>query len=413
MKKNGFIAGALALALLAGCSAKTPGALVADADDIAYQAADIRRDAELLTVDGTPIAAEKYLFWLASSIQTAKQYMELETDEDWAETMSDGLTVAQAMKADALETVKLYQVVEAKAAELGVAITEEQQKEMDQQLQQVIDQLGGEEEFQAHLDSMCISREGFIGMNRVYFLNQGIKEKLEADGELTVTQEDKDRLGQELTEEAGLYAAKHILLSTRKANDDGTYEDFSEEERAKVEEQAKALREQLRDAGDSEALFDELMNQYSEDGRDENGNLYAPDGYGLVYSGQMVPEFEAGALALQEGEISDPIATAYGYHIIMRIPLDQEEFGAMVEQYCTADYKLQRLTEDWVHQAEVKTTAAYDELDAKTFYERLTSITEAREAARKAAAESAAPSESPAGSGTPAESEAPAESPAA
>lgn len=411
MKKNGFIAGALALALLAGCSAKTPGGLVADADDMAYQVADIRRDAELLTVNGAPIAAEKYLFWLASSIQTAKQYMELETDEDWAETMSDGLTVAQAMKADALETVKLYQVVEAKAAELGVTITEEQQKEMDEQLQQVIDQLGGEEEFQAHLDSVCISREGFVSMNRVYFLNQGIKEKLVADGTLTVTQEDRDQVAREIKDEAGLYAAKHILLSTRRMNDDGTYEEMTDEEKAKVKEQAEALRQQLRDAGDSEELFDQLMNERSEDGRDENGALYAPEGYGLVYPGQMVPEFEEGALALEEGEIGDPVATDYGYHIIMRIPLDEEQLAELAEQYTTADYKLQELTEEWVAQAEVKTTTAYDELDPKAFYERLTSIVEAREAARKAA-ESAAPSESPAGSEAPAES-APVESPAA
>lgn len=405
MKKNGFLALALALALLAGCSAKAPK-LVAAADDIAYQTADIQRDAELLTVNGAAIPAEKYLFWLASSVQTAKQYMELETDEDWAETMSDGLSVAQAMKADALETVKLYQVVEAKAAELGVTVTEEQQKEMDEQLQQVVEELGGEEEFQAHLDSMCISREGFIGMNRVYFLNQGIKEKLTADGTLTVTQADKDQVGQELKEQAGLYAAKHILLSTRRVNDDGTYEEMSDEEKAAVKERVETLRQRIRENGDSEAFFDELMNEFSEDGRDENGNLYAPDGYGLVYAGQMVPEFEEGALSLQEGEIGEPVATAYGYHIIMRIPLDEEEFGQMVEQYCTPDYKLQKLTEEWVAQAEVKTTTAYDELDPKAFYDRLTAINEAREAAR-AAAESAAPSETPAGS------EAPAESPAA
>lgn len=411
MKRQGLIAGALALALLAGCSAKTPGALVADADDMAYQAADIRRDAELLTVNGAAIPAERYLFWLASSIQTAQQYMELESDEDWAQTMTDGLTVTEAMKADALETVKLYQVVEAKAAELGVTLTEDQQKEMDEQLQQVIDQLGGEEGFQAHLDSMCISRESFISMNQVYFLNQGIKEKLEADGELTVTDADREEIAQEVKDQAGLYAAKHILLSTRKANDDGTYEDLPDEEKAKVEEQAKALRQQLRDAGDSEEKFDELMNAYSEDGRDENGELYYPDGYGLVYAGQMVPEFENGALALQEGEISEPIATTYGYHIIMRIPLDEEELSQLVEQYATADYKLQKLEEDWVSEAEVKTTKAYDELDPKAFYDRLSEITEAREAARKAA-ESAAPSESPAESEAPAES-APAESPAA
>lgn len=186
MKRNGSIAVVLALALLAGCSAKAPK-LVAAADDIAYQAADIQRDAELLTVNGVGIPAERYLFWLASSIQTAQQYMSLDTDAAWEEIMSDGLTVKEAMKADALETVKLYQVVEAKAAELGVALTAEQEEEMNTQLQQVIESLGGEEEFQAHLDTMCISREGFVNMNRVYFLNQGIKEKLEADGTLTVT----------------------------------------------------------------------------------------------------------------------------------------------------------------------------------------------------------------------------------
>lgn len=394
MKKNRLIAGALALALLVGCSGRG-GKLMADADDIAYQAADIRRDAELLTVNGVAIPAERYLFWLASSIQTAQQYIALDTEEDWAETMDDGLTVTQAMKADALETVKLYQVVEAKAEELGVTLTAQQQEEMDKQLQQVIEQMGGEEEFQAHLDSMCISRESFINMNQVYFLNQGIKEKLEADGALTITQADRDRVTKELKEQAGLYAAKHILLSTRRINADGSYEEYTEEERAAVEERAKTMRQRIRENGDSEEFFDELMNEFSEDGRDENGKLYAPDGYGLVYAGQMVPEFENGALALKEGEIGEPVATAYGYHIIMRIPLDQEELGQLVDQYCTPDYKLQQLCEEWVEAAKVTTTAAYEALDPKAFYDRLTAINEAREAARKAA-ESATPTESPA-----------------
>lgn len=399
MKKNGLIAVALAVALLAGCSAKAPK-LMADADDIAYQAADIRRDAELLTVNGVGIPAERYLFWLASSIQTAQQYMSLDTDAAWEEIMSDGLTVNQAMKADALETVKLYQVVEAKAAELGVTLTAEQEEEMNTQLEQVIESLGGEEEFQAHLDTMCISREGFVDMNRVYFLNQGIKEKLEADGTLAVTQADIDQVTKEVKDQAGLYAAKHILLSTRKMNDDGTYEEFSEEEKAAVKQRVEEMRQQLRDAGDSEELFDQLMNEYSEDGRDADGNLYSPNGYGLVYAGQMVPEFENGALELEEGEIGEPVATAYGYHIIMRMPLDADELSELVQSYCTPDYKLQKLSEEWVAQAEVTTTTAYDELDAKKFNDRLTAINEARDAARKAAAsaapEESAPAESPA-----------------
>lgn len=159
-----------------------------------------------------------------------------------------------------------------------------------------------------------------------------------------------------------------------------------------MEKKANEMRQQLRDAGDSEELFDQLMNEYSEDGRDADGNLYAPDGYGLAYAGQMVPEFENGALALEVGQISEPIATAYGYHIIMRIPLDQEQLDDMVSSYCTPEYKLQMITEEWISQAEVVTTTAYDELDPKAFYDRLTAITEAREAARKAA-QSAAPTE--------------------
>ena len=36
-------------------------------------------------------------------------------------------------------------------------------------------------------------------------------------------------------------------------------------------------------------------------------------------SGEMVPEFEQVAFALENGAISEPFATAYGYHIIHKI----------------------------------------------------------------------------------------------
>lgn len=408
MKKKGFMAGALALALLAGCSG------TAAPDDIAYQASDIRRDAELVTVDGQPIRAENYLFWLANSIESAKQYGELADDAAWEEALDDGMTLSEALKADALETAKLYRVVETKAGEYGVTITTEQEQEIEEQMAQAIESMGGEESFQAKLDALCISREGFAAMNRIYYLNQGLKEKLEESGEIAVTGADKEKAAQELLDEGGIYAAKHILLSTRRTNADGTYEEFTEEERAAVEERAKAMRQQLRDAGDSEALFDELMNEFSEDSRDENGELYYPDGYGLIYSGQMVPEFEAGAVALAEGQISEPIASSYGYHLILRIPVDQDQLGQLVEYSCTTERKLQELTEQWMDQAQVVTTTAYDELDPKEFYDRLTAINEARAAAREtpAAQESGGVGETPVESAAPSEDPAPAESPA-
>ena len=38
----------------------------------------------------------------------------------------------------------------------------------------------------------------------------------------------------------------------------------------------------------------------------------------------MVAEFESAVLSLEEYEVSDPVKTDYGYHVIMRLPLDPD-----------------------------------------------------------------------------------------
>ena len=62
-------------------------------------------------------------------------------------------------------------------------------------------------------------------------------------------------------------------------------------------------------AGES---FADLARQFSEDrgSADQGGDL------GCFDVGQLVPEFEAAALKLQPGEVSEPVLTKYGYHLI-------------------------------------------------------------------------------------------------
>ncbi len=382
MKKVQLAAGALALTLLAGCSTGDP-------DDIAYLSANISRDKEIITVDGQGITAEAYLFWLVNAISSQRLYYgELQNDEDWEAVNEDGISASDQVKADALETAKLWRVMENKAQEMGVVLTQEQEDEIIATMDQAIESVGGEEAFQVRLDQMCISREGFLHLNRVYYLNQGVREKLEESGALTVTADDVDTY----LEENGIYAAKHILIATRHISEDGkSYEEYSDEERAQAAQLVQDLRDQLAQSGDSEALFDELMNEYSEDSRDSSGNLYYPEGYTYIYPNQMVSEFEEGALALEIGQISQPIQTDYGYHIILRTEVDRTQ----AEADCDADYKYNQITLQWLDEAEVKTTKAYDNLDPKTFYEQFRDILSARSAAREAQA-SEVPEESPA-----------------
>lgn len=70
--------------------------------------------------------------------------------------------------------------------------------------------------------------------------------------------------------------------------------------------------------------FESQARIYSEDpGSAPNGGLMKN-----VFKGQMVKPFEAAALNLQEGEISDPIESEFGYHIIQLVKKSGKAYDA-------------------------------------------------------------------------------------
>jgi len=91
---------------------------------------------------------------------------------------------------------------------------------------------------------------------------------------------------------------RHILISTQ----NGKHTDAEALKIAQdVEKQAKAG-----------ADFASLAKKYSDDpGSKDNGGLYKN-----VVRKQMVPEFDQAAFSLKPGEISDPVKTTFGYHIL-------------------------------------------------------------------------------------------------
>lgn len=76
----------------------------------------------------------------------------------------------------------------------------------------------------------------------------------------------------------------------------------------KDEAQAKDILSQLQKGAD----FSELAKKFSIDpsNKDKGGDL------GLVRRGQMAPEFEKALFELQPGQLSNPVKTSFGYHII-------------------------------------------------------------------------------------------------
>jgi peptidyl-prolyl cis-trans isomerase D len=94
--------------------------------------------------------------------------------------------------------------------------------------------------------------------------------------------------------------ASHILLSLDS--------DASDSEAEKVQTQAQELIDRIN-AGEA---FEDLAKEFSEDsGSAENGGSLGEFGEGV-----MVPEFEEAAFAMTEGEISAPVRSDFGVHII-------------------------------------------------------------------------------------------------
>lgn len=368
---------ALALGALAGC---TPKETEPDPDDMVYKTMGMTRDTVLLTVDGHGVTAEEYLFWLLNSVMAQMQSGGLTDDEAWDGQIQEKDARAY-LKEDALEVTKLYRVVENKAGELGVSLTEEDQEDLENAMTSLKQQLAVYygSTLEDWLEMNCISEEGFRHIQSVAYLNQGILEKLSGEGgELAPTDEEMDTV----IEDQGLYMAKHILLKTFTLDEAGNRVTMSDEDKAKVRADIDAILADIRSAGDPAKRFDELMVERSED----EGLQSNPNGY-FTGKGQMVAPFEEAALALAEGEISDVVESDFGYHIILRLSARTDT----VRQFCASE-KLAKELEQWLDQAQVKTTEAYDSIDPKEFYDKLTAVLEEMAAADATPAPTGEPS---------------------
>ncbi|WP_207061942.1 SurA N-terminal domain-containing protein [Motiliproteus sp. SC1-56] len=86
-------------------------------------------------------------------------------------------------------------------------------------------------------------------------------------------------------------------------------------------EEARTLAEDLTAQLESGADFAVLAREYSED----PGSAEAGGDLGYVERGVMVPEFEEALYKLKEGEVSTPVQTDFGYHLIKLVAIDDAE----------------------------------------------------------------------------------------
>ena len=315
--------------------------IVADlTQDLLPFAAGMEASDTALTVNGQEVPADLFLYWLALNCAYFQQNYGLPLDGSYG----------NAVLQDSLTMTAYYVIMEQKALEEGCPLTDEQRSEI--QAEMVAD---GQETYDNRKLLFNLTDET---MEFIYSVSDYYDNLLHT----LTSAPTQDELNQYV------YQAKHILLLT--VDMDGTptvqdgayvYPSLDEETIAEKKALADDLLAQLRSSDDPEALFDELMNEYSEDtGLESN-----PDGYTTTV-GQMVPAFEETALSLDFGEISDVVESSYGYHIILRGEV--EDLDSYADQYRQS--LLDARIDQWLEDAEVTPVETIENLDVANFYNR-------------------------------------------
>ena len=288
---------------------------------------------------------------------------------------------------DALNTVKLHQVVENQAKKLGCSLDSADQKYLDNLRSYFIQNMGGSEEgYLNELKLVGLQDKTFMHLNEVSLLYTKMYEKLYGKGSSgypaaqqlqayadTYSKDQGYKNFSEYLSKTGYMFAKHILLKT--TDDNGNA--LSAEKKAEKKKTADKILTQLRASKDPLTLFDKLMQEYSED----TGLSTNPDGY-MFTSGEMDETFEKTVKALKDNEISNVVEISYGYDIILRRPA----LEMMAENY--GYEQLNKKVQEWQSGAKVEYTDAYKQINPQTYYTKMKEIY----TASKAAEESAQPS---------------------
>ena len=330
-------------------------------EGLCYEATGVAPDAIVASLNGNGASADLVAYWIGYDVSYLNSYMQYYTGSsiNWDDTLSDGMSVADYVKASVLSSVKQHLVLENLANKYGVTLTEGQESAMADSDQTYIDQYGSEEAFEEEIAKLGMRRETYDRVARSNYLYQNLYELYNTEGSALYASD----------EDLAVYAADqnyitadHILLSTK---DLTTGEALTDEQKAEKKALAEEIKQKLDacegDIDELTALFQELADQYSED----PGRETYPTGYTFT-TGSMVQEFEDAAYALSEGEVSEVVESSVGYHILLRLPLDKAAAADEVrEEYFT------NFIAEQVDAAAMATSVDYDKLDPQTIYEAI------------------------------------------
>lgn len=230
-----------------------------------------------------------------------------ELEAGYANYLARGASPSTQAKCEILQSLVLNKVMVAKAEIDSVIVDEGQvQSQLDVAMANALAQFPSEAEFErVYGKSIDEFRDELLPDMRENLTVQTMQRTITEN--ISVTPREVKRFYQQIPRDSLPFFSTEFVVGqfVKKAT-------TSEKEKQRVRDFLLDLRGQIERG---EATFEALAQKYSEDpgsGR-RGGNL------GFTPRGTLVPEYEEMALSLEPNEISDPVLSPFGYHMIQLI----------------------------------------------------------------------------------------------
>lgn len=296
----------------------------------------------IATVNGEDVTVSEYMYYLAVAKEQLLQSAGVQDADDdfWTSREIEGKKAGEFAKDEALANAITAALVAQEAKKAGYDASGAEAKKLINSVKSQVASI---------IEKYKISEEGVDAAFEKAYLRNKLFVGYKDEGKIDVSENAVNEYYK-----SNYRTVKHILFLTA---------DPSTGEVKRTDEDAKTLAADTFTKLSGGSNFDKLMNELSED----TGLATNPGGYTFAQDGSMVAEFEDAAFKLNEGEISEPVKTSYGYHILKREPLiSYDEYLAQASTEEERDYIKSTLeyyveiaaetkyTDEWNAQADIK-----------------------------------------------------------
>jgi foldase protein PrsA len=278
-------------------------------------------------------------------VQTAVEEFKQSAEFKRLGEQGDSDAITREFEQSYLSSLVRRRVLTPEASARGIEVTDD---EVQAQLDDIKGEFASESAFEEALKEQGLT----LPQLEQLIADRALEEKLRAEvtADLAPSDDEIEAFYSENIEQFQENKVQHILV--------------------KDEKLARDISRQLQRAKKSELgdLFATLATRYSTD----KSNKADAGKLGFFTQGDFVPEFEEAANALEVGEVSDPVSTEFGYHVIWltdrRVTPVEEVRDQVIAQLTGTDSDLawQRWVVNAYQEAEVEVNPRYGEFNIET-----------------------------------------------